>query len=1158
MKFQRLPTAFYLFLHNKKILLYFITLGLFSILYGQDELRGDLLSKKVTYAATNKEIKLILEELGKVSKAKFTYSSADVPSLKKMSLNVSNESLSNVLDKMFDPIKFNYKVSGNNIIIYKEKIRVNVRTPTLENKIVSKDSGIIITGTVSDEKGAPLMGASIAEKFTKNGVLSDRKGNFKLKVSDINAILNISFTGYNKLETSVGNQSVMNISLSQNTKGLDEVVVIGYGTVKKKDVTGAVGKVNVTEMQSAPVRSFEEALGGRIAGVQVFSNDGQPGAASTIVIRGNNSVTQSNAPLYVIDGFAIEDADNNSINPSDIESMEVLKDASATAIYGARGANGVILITTKKGKVGNPVLAFDTYYGIQNVTKTMKLMNAYDYVSFQNSVNSISTAATYLTPYGLTLEDYKHQKTIDWQNLLFQQAAMQNNYFSLSGGNAKTKYSFSGSVVNQDGVIINTGFKRYQGRMVLDQQVNDKLKVGVNVNYSTAKTFGITPATINGSAIQSNLMYSVWTYRPLLLGNDNSLFNDLIDPTITNPQSDYRINPIISTKNQVNDKFDNNIFVNAYAEYSILPKLKLRVTGGLTKVFNRNEIFNNSKTRGGYSYTPGVNNVNGSINNLETDNYLNENTLTYTNTIDKNNSFNLLGGFTVQRSMSNLSGFTAYQIPDESLGVAGLDQGTTTASVSNSSGSALVSYLGRANYTFMSRYIFTASIRSDGSSKFSEQNRWSYFPSGAFAWRFSEENFMRHIKQISDAKLRISYGITGNNRVNDFAYLSSILYPKNSMYSFNNTVVNVSQPGTLGNPTLKWESTEQMNTGLDVSLLDNRISMTVDYYDKKTYNLLIYSNLSYVSGFSQAYKNIGKVRNQGVEFSIATTNIKKNGFLWTSSFNISFNKNTVLALNNGQESVLTNVSFQSGAYTDPLYIAKIGQPVAQFYGYVWQGNYQYNDFNKVANSYFLKDNVTNNGNNANIIQPGDIKYKDINGDGKVDANDLVQIGNPYPIHIGGLSNNFVYKGFDLNIFFQWSYGNQVFNANRLVMEGTNSSVLNQFATYNNRWTPQNQNNEYFRYGGQGPYVFSSRVVEDASFLRLKTVSLGYNFSNKLLSKIKITALRIYSSGQNLYTWTKYSGLDPEVSTMQSTLTPGFDYSAYARARTITFGLKVTF
>ena len=942
---------------------------------------------------------------------------------------------------------------------------------------------------------------------------------------------------------------------------LNEVVVIGYGSVKKKDLTGSVSKVNLEELNKAPVRSFDEALAGRIAGVQVSSADGQPGASVTISIRGNNSLTQDNSPLYVIDGFPIENPNNNIINPADIETMEILKDASATAIYGARGANGVIIITTKKGKIGAPVITFDTYYGTQKDTKKMALMDPYNFIKYQSELNPIATANTFFTN-GKTLDSYKNAKGIDWQGLLFRTAPIQNYNLSITGGTVATKYVISGSAISQQGTIINSGYTRYQGRIVLDQTINDKAKVGVNINYSNLVANGgstTTTTAYNGNS--RGALYSVWGYRPISGDSTNfSLLNSLFDTSIV-LTNDYRGNPIINLSNVLNKKTTNALVANVYADYAITPGLRLRITGGLNRTQLRTDAFYNLNTVQGNPLSPvGANGPNGSVIYANTNNWVNENTLTYNKQINQDNQVNLLAGATFQGTTYDSYGFAAIQVPNDQLGLSDLGEGIAQSVSSSGTSNTLASFLSRANYTYQSKYLFTASFRADGSSKFASANRWSYFPSAAFAWKLSSEEFAKSWTWLSDAKLRTSYGVTGNNRVGDFVYQYTISSPVSAIYEFNNSPSRSSIPNALGNSNLKWETTHQADIGLDASFFNQRIDITTDYYNKNTKNLLLYAALPTSMGFSYDYKNIGQVQNRGFEFSINTINIKTANFSWLSSFNISFNQSKVIALTQNQETLLSSIGFDQN-YTSPLYMAKIGEPISQIIGYKWDGVYQLKDFNQVAGKYVLKDNVPNNGNLRTTIQPGDIKYRDINGDGIVDNNDITVIGNPYPKHVGGFNNAFRYKGFDLSFFFQWSYGNDVVNLNKLIFDGNQLNIvnLNQFASFENRWSVNNQNTNINRTLGGGPKgVYSSRIVEDGSYLRFKTLQIGYNMPVNKLKRLGIKTLRFYASGQNLYTWTRYSGMDPEVSSYQTTLTPGSDYSSYPRSRTITIGVNLSF
>jgi TonB-linked SusC/RagA family outer membrane protein len=1018
-----------------------------------------------------------------------------------------------------------------------------------------------LTGIVTDADGTPVHGAFIKVKKSNTNTLSAKNGTFDIRVEDGDTLV-ITHVGYVGQQVAVRKLTTLKIMLEIKEKTLDDVIVIGYGTVKKKDATGAVGAVKMADLKKAPVPSFDQALAGRVAGVQVTSGEDQPGSDMSIVIRGGNSLTQSNSPLYVIDGFPIEDFSSAALNPADIASITILKDASATAIYGSRGANGVIIIETKKGTIGKAVISYDGYVGSQKVGNTMELMSPYEFVGYQLERDPVNMTPLYLTTPGLTLDDYKSVEAIDWQDMVFRNGLMQNHNISLSGGNNQTRYSVSGSLFDQKGVVLNSGYKRYQGRIALNQVVNSKLRVNVSLNYTKDKNYGqlSSEAQASSNAYATYLLYQVWGYRPLVAGNEGfDIYNDLVDPET----NDNRLNPVISLNNEVRQQARTNLLVNANLVYNITKDLELNIRGGINNRMIKDESFYNKKTRRGYPSPSNPDGVNGAVSFRQLNDWMNENTITYKKQFNTQHQFDATAGFTLQGFTTDQYGYEAIQVPNEELGLSGMDQGLASSLASIKSDNALVSYLGRVNYTLNSRYLFTASFRADGSSKFSADNRWGYFPSGAIGWRMIEEKFLRKLKFISDSKLRISYGQTGNNRVSDFARFSALSLPISAFYSFNNQTPQPGiSPNNLGNHELKWEKTAQVDIGYELSLFKSRVNLIVDLYRKTTNDLLLDANIPASSGYTGVYKNIGRIRNDGLEITLNTVNVKSGSFQWSSDFNISFNKNKVMALSEGEESLLSGVTWTGDYNSSFLYMTKIGGPATAFYGYQWEGVYQYGDFDKLANgAYSLKLTVPTNGSARANIQPGDVKYKDQNGDGVVNDKDRVVIGRALPLYSGGFNNNFTYKGFSLNLFLQYSYGNDIMNANRILYEGNpfSRSSLNQFKTYADRWTPDNPSNEYYRIGGQGPTgVYSSRTIEDGSYLRLKTASLSWDFPAAMLKKWKMQNLQVYVSGQNLLTWTNYSGMDPEVSVRNTTLTPGFDYSAYPRSRTITFGVKATF
>ena len=1029
---------------------------------------------------------------------------------------------------------------------------------------------------MKDNLGEGVPGASVQVKGTSQGTITDLDGKFAFSVPNKNAIIVISFIGYVTVEQKVDTQKPMVITLREDTKTLDEVVVVGYQEVRKRDLTGSVAKANMNDVLTAPVASFDQALGGRVAGVNVTSGEGMPGGTMNIVIRGNNSLTQENSPLFVIDGFPVEDTSASStLNPSDIESIDFLKDASATAIYGARGANGVVIVTTKKGKVGRAQLTYDGSFGVQHITRTIPMMNAYEFVKLQNEMYPTVVAGSYLMNYEgkqWTLEDYRNIDQYNWQDEIFQTAWQQSHTLRLTGGTEGVRYNASLSYYDQDGTLLETGYKRMQGRMNTVVR-RGKLNMSLTTNYSRSIQTGSTPSATSYSGM-NNLFYSVWGYRPVTSPDTPlSFLMDSATDNAVDSSNDYRFNPILSLKNEYRKNYINNLQMNGFAEYEVINGLKVKVSAGYTYDARKNDQFNNSKTR--YGGPTSTDKVNAQVTRSERLTWLNENTVTYQTNIKKKHFINALAGITFQNSDYEAYAFRTTHIPNESLGMAGMSEGQASTSSSVKSSWSMLSYLGRINYNYKSKYYATASFRVDGSSKFNKNNRFGYFPSASLAWTFTEEEFMKPIKSIlSNGKLRFSWGLTGNNRIGEYDYyqLLSVLKSRigsytatnsipSGVYPFENDATNTGTvPISLQNKNLKWETTEQWNLGVDLSFFDERIGLTMDIYRKNTRDLLLAAQLPYSSGFYNATKNIGKVRNDGLEISLNTLNIKTRDFQWSSNFNISFNKNKVLALSENQTALMTAVQFDQNYNGQSSYIAKIGLPMGLMYGYVYEGTYKYDDFNKSGNSYSLKSSVPH-FSTENNTQPGMPKYADLNGDGVVDSNDRTIIGRGLPVHTGGLTNDFTYKGIDLSIFFQWSYGNDIMNANRLFFESSNnrSRELNQYASYTNRWTADNPTSDIpAATNSSSNRVISSRIIEDGSFLRLKNVTIGYTFPSQMTKKWKIDKARIYVAAQNLWTWTGYSGYDPEVSVRNSALTPGLDYSSYPRAYSVSFGVSLGF
>jgi TonB-linked SusC/RagA family outer membrane protein len=1080
-----------------------------------------------------------------------------------------------------------------------------------------------LQGRVTDDTGQPLARASVRIKNTTAAALTDANGNFSIALPEPAGTLQIGFVGYEPLEIPVKDMRFQDIKLKPANSGLNEVIVIGYGTTTRKDLTGSVGKANVEDMQKAPVASFDQALAGRIAGVEVSSNDGQPGAASRIVVRGS-SVSQDGSPLFVIDGFPIENMDINSINPNDIASLEVLKDASSIAIYGARGANGVIIINTKRGKPGPPRVTYSYALGMQQITKKMEMLSPYEFVKLQLELDSIRSSPTtpvttnaliYLDPaHGITLDSYKNNSGYDWQDLLVQTGLTQNHSLNISAGTADTRYSISGSYYDQKGIIINTGLKRYDGKFTLDQRLNKNLRMGITAGYSNSTSYGTIPA----AAASGGVVQGMWQYRPVSGVGNQDLLNEVIDSLaledFNNGASNATlgnnlVNPLLQAQNEYRKNINNTGTINAFLEYTFLKKFRLKISGGYNATNLKSETFYNSQTQQGNLFRnqagaiPNTNGINGTINNQLNSNYLSENILNYKTTIGKKHTIDALAGFTYQYATNNYTGFRSINVPQstEYLGIKSISGGTATLPNSGGSRWQMFSFLGRLNYAFEDKYLFTATARSDGSSKFAAGKQWGYFPSGAFAWRFTEESFAAGLRSIlNDGKFRASYGSVGNNKVGDFSYLATLAGGTQFAYPFNNSYTRGTVPFGNGNPDLTWETTTELDLGLNLSFFNDRISIDADYYHRKTKNFLLLVQIPYLGGYSISssntqYQNTGEISNRGFEFTINTLNIKGKNFNWSSSFNISFNKGKIDKFYDGFEVMQTRYDLPGGNNTTG-WIAKVDAPISQFYGYKWAGVYQYDDFVKQGNgTYILKNGVPGYSTG---IQPGDPKYQDINGDGVVDANDQTTLGSPLPIHTGGFSNNFSYKHFYLNIFLQWSYGNEILNANRMAFASTGGYYPNgnQFAEYANRWTPDNPTNDVPRalYNNRGdagsntPKV-TSRYIEDGSFLRLKTISLGYDLPQEIIRRAGFKGLRAYVAAQNIFTITNYSGIDPEVSSFRvqnpanapgntpgvtatsgtgytflqpsssySALSGGLDYTAYPRAFTLSFGITATF
>ena len=1031
-----------------------------------------------------------------------------------------------------------------------------------------------VKGQVVDATGIPLIAVTVYQDGnTSIGTMTDLDGNYVITPSSPQATLVFSCMGYAEVKEVVGNRDVINVTLQEEQLSIDaaEVVSVGYGSVARRDLTGSVSKVDMGELMKAPVTNFDQALTGKIAGVVVTTSDGAIGSEANITIRGNNSLTQSSAPLYVIDGFPTESSMATSLSSADIESIDILKDASATAIYGARGANGVIVITTKQGNEGKPKINFSASWTGSKIANKIDLMDGYEFVTLQSEMADYwGTSKLYLRDvegnYTYTPEDYRNVTNYDWQDEIYRSALTQNYNLSISGGHKESgnRYNVSFSATDQDGIIVKSNFQRYQGKLNFQQKIGKKVTFDLLANYSRSITNGVTPTSAQQSSSASGwLMYSVWGYRPVTpistSGDDESIFDSILDSTVAS-SDDYRFNPAKTVRNEYRKTIVDYLNANAGLTWEIIEDLKLKVTGGYTINKRRREEFNGTQTYTGYVGSPSGKGINGGIYWNDKTTWLNENTLTYTKRFARKHNFQFLAGFTMQGETFDYKGTVSEQMSTESLGINGLHTGSYQNVTPWQYDWTMMSGLFRVNYNFKYRYYLTASFRADGSSKFPKGNRWGYFPSVGASWNINREEWLKDKQWLSNAKLRASWGLTGNNRTTTpYDYYSQIAtlpgHVNSYDYVFNGQIVSGYYPSNMSNEKLRWETTEQWNVGLDVSFFDSRIKFTGDWYLKNTRDLLLQATIPASSGYTSAMLNIGSMQNQGVEFTLNLVPVQRKNFTWSMDFNIAMNRNKVTALTNDQRSLMSTVSWDYNYNSQSPYITQVGKPSGMMYGYIYEGTYKHDEFN----GNVLKDGVPYmNSVGKEQTRPGDPKYKDINLDGVIDDNDRTIIGCGQPLHTGGFGNSFNFYGFDVNVFFSWSYGNDVINANRLIFENGSKQNLNLLSTYSGHWSEENPDSDIPRIGANGMNVYSSRVIEDGSFIRLQSLSVGYTFPRSVLRKLHFDTMRVYVSADNLFTLTNYTGPDPEVSTRNSVLTPGFDWSAYPRSRGITAGVSFTF
>ena len=1022
---------------------------------------------------------------------------------------------------------------------------------------------ITVKGVVKDATGESVIGASVVQKGTSNGIITDIDGNFTLNVPS-NSTIVISFVGYKTQEIPVAGKTQINVTMKEDTEMLDEVVVVGYGQMKRSDLTGSVVSVNDQAIKKSVPTSIDQVLQGRAAGVQIQANSGTPGASTSIRIRGINSLNATNQPIFVIDGVVVDSAtdDENSnplssINPSDIVSMDVLKDASATAIYGSRASNGVIMITTKRGQAGEATVTYDGYAGWQEMPKQLDMLNLRQYAQHHNdrsALGLVEQSSSFVRP------DLLGEGT-NWQDELFSKAFMTSHNISVSGGNNKTTYAFSGGFLDQDGIALGSSFRRLSLRANIDTEIKSWLRGGVNFSFAESKqNVGTDNNTIMSALIQQ---------PTVAVTSPDGSFDGPDD--VWMPE-----NPVGLASIRTNNNRKTNFRFNTYLEANLLKGLTFKTE--LSADWN----FNNY-----YYYQPdyqfGI-----KTSDTRTSRWTKTNTkywswrniLTYNNTFAEKHNINVMVGQEMSHSnwetqVGTATGFLSNTTPDLSAG--DVTTSTTTGSrVVNS----IASFFGRAFYSFDERYLLTATIRRDGSSKFAKGNKWGWFPAVALAWRASQESFLRNNAIINNLKLRAGWGATGNQNVSDYAYMALLSYKTTP---WGTGVLT----GNTANPDLTWETTHSYNVGIDLGLFQNRIEVIADVYYKKTKNLLLqlplpaYLGSSGQGAASNPWGNVGSLENKGIELTVNTTNITNKDFQWTSNLVFSLNRNKVLELDTDNSSIEKSYQPSSASYI--VTKTTVGQPIGQFWGYKVIGRFdEPTDFYYKDADGNVKQVAIPEGNTIakNSTWIGDYIYEDRNGDGVINNEDCTYIGNPEPKFTYGIGNTFSYKGFDLTIFFSGSYGNKALNLTRYRIEDPRSNgnilksslnyaqiglidpngpdddyrnlhVVNGSATTLPALQESDANNNFTR--------ISDMLVEDASYIRLQNISIGYTFPKKWINKIFLNNARIYANIQNVYTWSKYKGLDPEVGAIYGdALMTGVDYGRYPSPRIYTFGLNISF
>jgi len=1090
--------------------------------------------QRITLRQRNAPLATIIKEIKRQSGYNFLYDAGALLKAPRISVNVVDVPLIEALNQCFEGLPLGYVIRDNNVIISK---RNEVSDRVIETTEISQQREI--TGRVVDERGQPLEGVTVSIKGTKEVTTTDSDGRYRLVTTHRQGVLVFTTVGFESHESSmITGSNVIDVSLKERVNDLEEVVVVGYGTSKRQDLTGSVASVGVNQIKDLAVSRIDQALLGKVAGVQVKTATGEPGAPPQIRVRGIGSISAGVTPLYVVDGFPTDNIE--TLNPNDIESLDILKDASATAIYGSRGSNGVVIINTKRGKSGKVTLNLDSYYGYQSVLKRPKMKNSMEQAQFffdgtrnanldkGNDVSGDPTKWAAPVPQ-IIMDVLEGRNTTDEDALdgILRTAPQQQYQLSASGGSENVRFILSGEYLKQDGIVVNSDFERYSFRTNIDGKISDRLTIKANLNpsFTNKRALPSTGVCCLGSGIVAAAM-NIHNFRPLRGANgEYTNYDGLSDmAAVYNPLA-------VANETKVGQR-RLRLLGNISSELNITNDLSFSVLLGGSVLNDKGFMFKPSQPYFFNEPASGTDDAAMSVN------WLNEYILNYNRTFSDKHNFTAMAGYTIQKEWGEFNSLASNRYPNNMVPTLNAVSGILTDGGSERYEWSILSYLGRINYNYSNKYYLTASIRTDGSSRFGRDNKYGLFPSFALAYRISEENFM-DLGFLDDWKLRVSYGETGNNNIGNYAHLATINYEK---YAFGGDAIGGFSLNNLANPNLTWEKQKSVNIGTDIGLFNNRLSVVVDYFRSQNINLLLNVTVPGITGFSTALQNIGRVQNKGWEFVVSSKNLVGN-FQWSTDFNLSMYRNKVMEL---------------GASGDPIYagnnVTMIGQPIGMFFGFLTDGVFM--------NQQELAQGPIYSPNGADASRVGDIRFVDITGDGIINSADNTVMGSPYPDFYYGMTNNLSYRDFSLSVSFQGSQGGKIYNMSR---DGGNSgrARVRGYAFSNNYWKSEQEPgdgktprpNDVPTGGRRQP---SQALLDDASFLRINNITLAYAFPDQAIQRIGVSGLRLYLSASNPFIFTKNTAFNPDVSMNENPLQPGIESNNYPIPKGFILGINLSF